>query len=271
MVLRYAFLLICLCVGSVAAPPHADGYITRSHHGFDVLVEEGPFLETHPQEMQAALEELDAQLLAITNSNVPPEALEHLREVKIFVDWATTQGGAQYHPSRQWLIDNGYEPEKERSVETSNALHFDQWSQQNQPWMALHELAHAYHHQVLGYAHEGVLSAYTHALDSGILDSVPYNPGNGAATFPREAYARTNEQEYFAEITEAYFGENDYYPFLRSELESYDPQGVAVLLSTWCVTNTAPHPGRDTFDVFPPSGRTCPSWRQRPRASRSSL
>ena len=39
-----------------------------------------------------------------------------------------------------------------------------------------------------------------------------------------------NEIEYLAEISEAFFGENDYYPFNRSDLESHDPQGYALLM-----------------------------------------
>ncbi|MDA0685128.1 MAG: T9SS type A sorting domain-containing protein, partial [Bacteroidetes bacterium] len=36
--------------------------------------------------------------------------------------------------------------------------------------------------------------------------------------------------EYLAEISEAFFGRNDYYPFTRSDLVSHDPKGYALLM-----------------------------------------
>ena len=47
------------------------------------------------------------------------------------------------------------------------------------------------------------------------------------------AYALNNEREYFAELTEAFFGRNDYYPFVATDLAEYDPQGYAVLRQVW--------------------------------------
>jgi hypothetical protein len=39
--------------------------------------------------------------------------------------------------------------------------------------------------------------------------------------------------EYFAEATEAFFGTNDYYPFVRSELKVHDPKMYDVLKEAW--------------------------------------
>lgn len=242
MRLQISLALSVLFAAAVAAQPSVSGYTTEVRHGFPVLVLDAG-LANHPVEMQAAVSELDAQLSAIVQANLSEAVMERLRAVKIFVDWAQTNGGAQYHPSRQWLLDNGYEPEKEQSVEISNARNFVAWSQQNQPWMVLHELSHAYHHQVLGYNDAAILGAYQNAVRSGLLDSVPYNPGGGRAHFNQVAYAKNNEIEYFAEISEAYLGENDYYPFVRSELEAYDPQGFAVAQSVWAPATTATDQG----------------------------
>lgn len=57
--------------------------------------------------------------------------------------------------------------------------------------------------------------------------SAPYF--DGSATREQKAYAANNSQEYFAEITEAYFGKDDYYPFNRSELGMHGPKGYAML------------------------------------------
>jgi hypothetical protein len=49
------------------------------------------------------------------------------------------------------------------------------------------------------------------------------------------AYAMTNQMEYFAELTEAVFSTNDFYPFTRDELAAHDPVGMAAVLKAWKV------------------------------------
>jgi hypothetical protein len=51
----------------------------------------------------------------------------------------------------------------------------------------------------------------------------------------RRHYACTNPQEYFAEMTEAYFGTNDFYPFVRAELKQVDPRMHDLLERLWGV------------------------------------
>ena len=63
-----------------------------------------------------------------------------------------------YHPSPEWLSEHGFDPKKARAVEITNAATFLAWTHE-QPWMVLHELAHAYHHQVLGYDNSTVRAA----------------------------------------------------------------------------------------------------------------
>ena len=48
-------------------------------------------------------------------------------------------------------------------------------------------------------------------------------------------YALSNPREYFAEGTEAYFGTNDFYPFVRAELKDHDPRGFAKIENHWGV------------------------------------
>ena len=60
-------------------------------------------------------------------------------------------------------MNNGFNPAKEKSVEISNLANFLKWSL-HQPWMVLHELAHSYHHQVLGWDDPEVLKTLTSRL-----------------------------------------------------------------------------------------------------------
>jgi hypothetical protein len=92
----------------------------------------------------------------------------------------------------------------------------------------LHELAHAYHFLVLGERHAGIAAAYRQALESKAYEAVKHVSGR-----MRRAYALVNEKEYFAEISEAYFCRNDFYPFTRAELQTHDPGGYHLLQELW--------------------------------------
>ena len=93
---------------------------------------------------------------------VPRDRLKKLQSVTIVLD--LTHGklrAMQYHPSAGWLKANGYSTELAKCVHLPRAA--DLATRRNiveQPWVILHELAHAYHDQVLGFdepAHQGSL------------------------------------------------------------------------------------------------------------------
>ena len=48
-----------------------------------------------------------------------------------------------------------------------------------------------------------------------------------------KAYAMENAKEYFAESSEAFFGTNDFYPFVRAELREADPRMYELLQQLW--------------------------------------
>ena len=173
------------------------------------------------------LELLKFQLYQITRV-VSVEPLEEIRKVPIWVEYDAPRHPCMcYHPSRGWLANNGFNPEKERSVEVANAENFLKWTI-GQPWMVLHELAHAYHHSVLGYDHKELHRAYEKAVESKKYESVLHISGRS-----KRAYALNNDQEYFAECSEAFLGTNDFYPFVRSELKEHDPQMYELLRKLW--------------------------------------
>ena len=96
------------------------------------------------------------------------------------------------------------------------------------PMLLLHELAHAYHDQVLSFDHPEIKAAYEQVVKSGIYDAVRRNNGR-----TEQAYALSSRMEYFAESSEAFFGINDFYPFQRSELEKHDPKMAKLLAKLW--------------------------------------
>jgi hypothetical protein len=151
---------------------------------------------------------------------LPPAAVERLQQVPIWLD--ETHGKlkpAQYHPSAGWLTSNGYSPEMAKAVHIPNArLYAEVRHQWIQPWSILHELAHAYHDQVLGFEHPEIKQAWEAFRDTHKYDQTLHIEGGLT-----RHYALTNQKEFFAEMTEAYFGVNDFYPFNRAELKKAEP------------------------------------------------
>lgn len=201
-------------------------YATTRLVGWTVRVNR-ELLTTQHELGSNALALLTAKLQEITNT-VPARACAALRRIPI---WLGVDDGhapcAEYHPSKDWLAKNGYNPEKAESVEIGNARRFVDWSRK-QPSMILHELAHGFHDQVLGYSEPRIRGAFQEAKSNGLYDSVLRNNGR-----KERAYALNNDQEYFAEVTEAFFGTNDFYPFTRAELKEHDPRMFQVLEEIW--------------------------------------
>src|SRR4051812_23950689 len=163
---------------------------------------------------------------------LPATAMNKLADVPIWLELHDREfAGMCYHPSRDWLRDNGYNPDKAGAVEIGDARHFLDWSR-SQPMMVLHEFAHAYHHQVLGYDYAPNAKAYSHAKDAKLYDRVLRNNGRH-----ERAYCMNNDQEYFAEQSEAMFGTNDFFPFVRAELIEHDPGCATMLREAWGISD----------------------------------
>lgn len=159
---------------------------------------------------------------------VKPKHLAGLKKVPVWIEYINkTDGAVWYHPDKNWLVSNGYPAEMERSVEIKSMRNFIDW-QADQPYMVLHEFAHAHQDLFAADLQSRVAAAYDAALASGKYESVPYVRGG-----KQRAYAMNNKVEYFAELTEAYFGKNDYYPFTREDLKTFDPAGYKIMQEAW--------------------------------------
>ncbi len=178
---------------------------------------------------ERAIKLLTARLVGIS-AVLPDKALAKLREVPIQLD--LTHGGLrpmQYHPDAGWLKANGYSEQLAQCVHIPNVHDFlSPFENHRQPWAVLHELAHAYHDRVLGFDEPRIIAAYKKFRDSGKYKSVVTSPGP-----MREHYALTNEKEFFAEMTESYWGANDFYPFVAGELKQAEPELFALLRDIW--------------------------------------
>jgi hypothetical protein len=161
---------------------------------------------------------------------LPADRLAKLRAVTIVLDLDHGKlTSMQYHPGAAWLREHGYDPALEKVVHIPSASRMVELRHQRiQPWCVMHELAHAYHDQVYGFDDPEIRTVFDAAMQSMRYEDVVFIDGP-----KRRHYALTNQMEYFAELTEAYVGTNDFYPFVRGELKEHDPRAYELLEKIW--------------------------------------
>lgn len=228
------FLVPGLCLPLQAeektdASPKPASHTERNIEGWTVRVDDRLLSGENAARGTLAVQLLSARLLTITMVVREP-ALTRLRNVVIQID--QTHGALhnmQYHPNAAWLKENGYSESLVKCVHIPDAAYFcSPFQNHRQPWAVLHELAHAYHDQVLGFEEPRIKAAWIKFKDSGRYESVLTSQGG-----KQKHYALTNQKEFFAEMTEAYFGSNDFYPFVAGELQSAEPELFALLAEIW--------------------------------------
>jgi len=209
-------------------------YRTNSIEGWRVLIDERLFATNQPA-TQKALALLQAQLNEIVH-NVPKAAVAKLRNVTLWFSpsYPGTQQKAEYHPGAEWLREHGRNPDMAKGVEFTNIPEFEAETHR-MPNFTLHELAHGFHDQFVqgGFDNDEIKAAYERAKGSGSYDKVERHNGDGRANTIERAYAMTNPMEYFAELTEAFFSRNDFFPFTREELHRHDPEMENLLAKLW--------------------------------------
>lgn len=205
-----------------------SGHDLHRVRGWPVLLESA-WADSQPQFADAVLSHLDNQLYRVERA-VAAEQLDVLRDVIIWVEDGDPHGllgGMCYHPNADWLEEHGYDARRAHGVEISDPREFLSVTR-TQPWVVLHELAHAFHHQVLGFDEPELVALFEAASRSGDYEETFRLHGR-----PDRHYALTNPMEYFAEGTEAYLGTNDFYPFVRGELMRHDPKLAEYLATVW--------------------------------------
>jgi len=152
---------------------------------------------------------------------IPAGLLERLLEVKIWLEWDSTNGpwgrtpGYQYHPGRDWLLDMDFNPEKHKCVEFGSAASLAKRSPDPAVSVLLHELAHAYHDQVLTFDDPDVLAAYKRCVEG--------------TAYPERDWVKSDHKEFFAGVTTRYFGRREE----RDAVGQRDPVLEEFLQKTW--------------------------------------
>ena len=224
-------LLTLWCLQAFASERRAlpTSHTTRTVEGWTVRVDDRLLNSEAAALGERALKLLTARLVAISIV-VPEKTLAKLRAVTIEVD--LDYGDLrimQYHPNARWLKDHGYSEALAKCVHIPAAEEFlSPFENHRMPWVVLHELAHGFHDQVLGFDEPRIRAAWKKFRDSGKYKSVLTSPGPN-----REHYALHDAKEFFAEMTECYFGSNDFYPFVTGELKQAEPEIFALMTDIW--------------------------------------
>ncbi len=225
-------LLLSLCTPAVFggdndAKPTA--HIIMELDGWTVHIDQRLLEPENTSIHQRAVRMLDNSLYEIALIT-PAKQLAKLREVPIWLDLNNGKlQNMQYHPSAKWLKENGYDTRMEKSVHIPSAAFFTGLRHHRiQPWCVLHELAHSYHDRLLNFENPQIKSLWEKWRQKPEYQETLYVDGGKL-----RHYGLTNEKEFFAEMTESYFGMNDFYPFNRGELKEHEPEVFALMQEVW--------------------------------------
>jgi hypothetical protein len=228
-----------------AEPAKPTSYTNKQIEGWTIRVDDRLLKAPNDELGTRALKFLENKLSDI-KVVVPADKVKKLQAVTIVLDLTHGNlGPMQYHPDAGWLKANGYSADLARCVHLPRAA--DVATKRNireQPWVILHELAHAYHDQVLGFEEPRVKEVFEKYKKSGHGEKTLLYDGRRV-----KHYALTNHKEFFAEMTEAYFGSNDFFPFNRAELKESEPEIYELMVNIWESPARQEVPPKKTFKV----------------------
>jgi hypothetical protein len=222
-------LTFLLASSSLAEEPKLYDPLQRQIEGWQVAID--------PQLVAADNEATGMQALAALANHLqrikyilPADRVAVMQKLPIWVELDNAKlANMQYHPDRGWLLAHGHDPRLTKHVHIPRAKELlDRRMWAKHPYVVLHELAHAYHDQVLGFDEPRIKAAFAAAKAAKTYDEVLLYTGKKV-----RHYGLTNHNEYFAEATEAYLGVNDFYPFVRAELKEHDAGMFALLQQIW--------------------------------------
>jgi hypothetical protein len=226
-----------------SADPFA-GYKKRKIEGFTVILNDKVLEADVTKFERKPLDVLELELKRIV-AIMTPRAVKALQNVAIWVEWDDVDKKSPltvakyYGGSSLWALDQGKNPLKANNIEILRMRRLTEIHQPKskfQQCILLHEMAHAVHHQLFTWDDPLIKSAYKQAMERKLYDNVPSIAGRVG-----KAYAATNANEYFAELTCSYLDKGTYFPFTRDELKSYDPTGFKLMETVWSKAESKQH------------------------------
>jgi len=240
-------------------PPPASR-TTQTIQGWNVQVDDRLLAPPHYEVGARALKMLDAKLVDITYV-VPGDNLKKLQAVTIVLDLSHGPlHNMQYHPGADWLVEHGYSAKLVKCVHIPEAKDLlTSRCINEQPWVVLHELAHAYHDQVLGFEEPRIMQAFENFRKSGRGDNALLYNGKRV-----RHYGLTDQKEFFAEMTEAYFGTDDFFPFNAAELMTSEPEIFELMKAIWGPLAFDPAERKTRKSPVSPSAAASTLWYAKP-------
>ena len=228
MKIIYAFILTAFAIVAQNNTKHYQP-IVKDIEGWTIAVEPRLLADDNKALADKCLVALANHLQRIKYI-LPEEKWKPLQKLPIRLELHNKRlSSMQYHPSVSWLRANRHDPALAKHVHIPRARALiDRGMWAKHPYVILHELAHAYHDQVLSFDNKDIIGAYEAMRRAGIYEQVMLYTGRTV-----RHYGLNNHKEYFAESTEAYLGVNDFYPFVRAELEKHDPRMYRVMQKIW--------------------------------------
>jgi hypothetical protein len=217
-----------------------EGYKRHTIEGFTLLVNQAVLDADASGFERKPLDVLELELKTVSRL-MTPKALGVLRKLLIWVEWDERQpvsngrdgtAVAVYYGGHQLsLVRKGMHPLKSKSV---TILSMKSLTAAHQPktdaggCVLLHEIAHAVHDNLLGWENPTIKAAYRLAMERKLYD--------------KSQYVSTNEAEFFAELTCAYFDQLEYHPRTRDHLKKLDPASFKMLDAVWGAAARKPDP-----------------------------
>ena len=227
---------------ALAVDPYCEGPgcpVRFEVAGFDVWVSPNIYdaIDFSHERLGLTLDALRAQLLYIDPPNprngIPDRAMTALRETATFYFGdINSLGDDPWYPcgTSGWGCIGGG---SRIGISTQSYHRIFTWLN-----FALHELAHAYHGQIIedGYDNQCIIDAYergrhrwVNTLQGHLWGRQPHEGSDYIAN----AYGGRNKAEWFAVSAVAYWHDNGAYPFNRHDLWELDPDAYNIQRAFW--------------------------------------
>lgn len=224
-----SFLIISGCGSSSAGANKEfhdsnEQYLDTTISGWHVKVNEKLIANYRTVAFQT-LDYLASELNVLTHT-IPPEAINFLKDIPIWLEQSTKSNQpVQYHHDAGWLRKNGYDPRKEGGIELTALELLNRKGKDT--LVLLPVFAFAYVYRVLGVHNKTMQDAYENAKLSNLYTIQDYTSKDD------KRFRMRNAENYFAVLSQAYFGSLYDTPHTKNELASYDPKGYAMIEELW--------------------------------------
>ena len=135
----------------------------------------------------------------------------------------------QYHPDAGWLKEHGYSEQLAKCPHIPEVEDFLSPEENlRMPCVVLHQLAHGFHDQTIGFDDARVIAAWNKFPRQLGIPVRPHDLRPDA-----RALRPDGPEGVLRRDDRVYFGSNDFYPFVAGELKQAEPETFALLAEIW--------------------------------------